>query len=681
MPEKRSGTVLVALAGNPNVGKSTLFNHLTNLRQHTGNWPGKTVGSAYGTARHNGKDYMFADLPGTYSLFARSAEEELARDALLFGQADAVVVVCDATCLLRNLTLVLQIREICGRLIVCVNLLDEAKRKGISIDLSALHNALGVPVIGMSAGRGEGIDELFGAIDTLSPSSPKPICPGCGISAAIQPLTDYFAAYQPPLPPSWLAMRLCEGDSSLIRSLEKHLGMDAQDEELSCIISQCRTRLRQLGLSQVTLSDAGAKRLNELAMEIYKSAVMHEGSRLRDRRIDAVLTHPVFGWAVMLLLLAAVLWLTICGANYPSALLSKYLFAIGEALRTILGKAGLPAAFISLIIDGIYKTCAWVTSVMLPPMAIFFPLFTLLEDLGYLPRVAFNLDALFKGCGACGKQSLTMCMGFGCNAAGVVGCRIIDSPRERLIAILTNSFVPCNGRFPTMIAVIAIFFSGSGALSSLRCALILTGLVLLGIAMTLLSSGLLSKTLLKGLPSSFTLELPPYRLPKIGEVIVRSILDRTVFVLGRALSAAAPAGLIIWLLGNVSAGGQPLLQLFRQLLDGPAALIGLDGAILLAFIAGVPANEIVVPVMLMCYLSGSSLMDYSSLSQLKDILIQNGWDSSRALCMLIFTLLHWPCATTLMTIRKEAGSIRYTVLSALLPTAFGVLLCLMINAF
>ncbi len=676
---KENGTILVALAGNPNVGKSTLFNALTKLHQHTGNWPGKTVGSAYGTCSHNGQNYIFADIPGTYSLFARSAEEELARDALLYGECDAVAVVCDATCLQRNLNLVLQLREICGRLIVCVNLLDEAKRKGIHIDLEVLERCLGLPVIGMSAGKGDGIEQLFDAVEKLNPRRASPVCLGCELNDALKPLTDYFSAYQPPLPPQWLAARLCEGDKSMIESMEKHLGMDRNDPELCSALKCTEDALAGIGIGFGDIEDICAEKLNKIAENIFEEAVSKETKANRQLQLDRLLTQPVFGGLLMLMLLAAVLWLTIAGANYPSALLSHLLFSMGERAKAALLDTRLPQFLVLMLMDGVYKTCAWVTAVMLPPMAIFFPLFTLMEDLGLLPRIAFNMDPLFKGCGACGKQSLTMCMGFGCNAAGVVGCRIIDSPRERLIAIITNSFVPCNGRFPTMIALISIFFAGSGALSSLYGALMLTALVLLGIAGSLAASKLLSVTLLRGLPSSFTLELPPYRMPKFGELIVRSVLDRTVFVLGRALTAAAPAGLLIWILGNLDIRSVSLLEHFRRALEPFGSFIGLDGAVLLAFIVGIPANEIVVPVMLMCYLSGSSLMDYGSLSQLQNILTDNGWTLSTALCALIFSLMHWPCATTLMTIKKESGSLKYTLLAAALPTVFGIILCAAIN--
>lgn len=673
-------TRLIALAGNPNVGKSTLFNALTGMRQHTGNWPGKTVGSAYGTVRRGGQSWIFADIPGTYSLMARSAEEAVARDLLLFGGADAVAVVCDATCLRRNLNLVLQILEICDSVVVCINLLDEAGRKGIRVDLETLSDLLGVPVVGMSAGRGQGIDELLRVLEGLGETRMRPVCCGCEAERALEPLTEYFEACHPPLPALWLAARVCEGEASLMDSLREHLGLDIDGRELSRARDEALGNLRKSGIEGQDISDMSAQGISDSARRICEQVVTKSSrGTQRERIVDRLLTHRVWGWVVMLLLLSGALWLTISGANIPSQLLSGALFSLGGRLAAVLTALKLPSWLVSLLCDGVYKTVAWVVAVMLPPMAIFFPLFTLMEDVGLLPRVAFNLDGFFKRCNACGKQSLTMCMGFGCNAAGVIGCRIIDSPRERLIAILTNNFVPCNGRFPTMIALITIFFAGSGALSSVSSALMLTGIIVSGVVMTFVCSKLLSRTILRGVPSSFTLELPPYRKPKVGEVIVRSIFDRTLFVLARALKAAAPAGLIIWLLANVTWGGETVLSRCCELLDPAARFIGMDGAILLAFIVGIPANEIVIPVVLMCYLSGGSLMDYASIGQLREILLANGWSGVTALCVLLFSLMHWPCATTLMTIRKESGSLGYTVLAAALPTVCGIIFCALVN--
>ena len=678
---------VVALAGNPNVGKSTVFNELTGLRQHTGNWPGKTVTNAQGRYQHKGIGYILVDIPGTYSLMAHSAEEEVARDFLCFGGPDTVVVVCDATCLERNLNLVLQTIEITSQVVVCVNLLDEARRKGIVLDLKRLSENLGVPVVGASARSGEGLSALTEAVAGVAgqPLTPSPIRYSPVIEEAISLLEPALSRQLAGrLPARWVALRLIDQDEKLVQGIETFLGFNPVDDpEIQQGIQAARRHLLQQHIEAQQLPDAIVSCLVRQA-EAACDGVIHyqkQDYAKRDRRLDRLLTSRWTGIPIMLALLAVVFWLTITGANYPSQLLSDGLFWVQDRLSALFVYLGAPGWLESLLVEGVYRVLAWVVSVMLPPMAIFFPLFTLLEDLGYLPRVAFNLDKYFKKCHACGKQALTMCMGFGCNAAGIVGCRIIDSPRERLIAIITNNFVPCNGRFPTLIAILTMFFLGGvgGFWRSGLSALLLTGVIVLGVLMTFLVSRLLSLTILKGLPSSFTLELPPYRRPQIGKVIVRSILDRTLFVLGRAVAVAAPAGLVIWLMANLQVGGESLLSHCAQFLDPFARLFGLDGVILIAFILGFPANEIVFPIIIMAYLSGGSLMEFENLSDLHQLLINNGWTWLTAVCTMLFSLMHWPCSTTCLTIRKETGSLKWTAISFLVPTAMGLIVCFLLT--
>ena len=379
-----------------------------------------------------------------------------------------------------------------------------------------------------------------------------------------------------------------------MEAVRKYLAPVAESEEVSSLLMEIREEWQERGISQKQVSDDMASVFIRKAEFLCRGAVVFENQTYdkKDRLLDRLFTSKATGFPIMFLILLGVFWLTITGANYPSELLSSGLFWLEDRISDLFLTAGMPVVLNDLLVHGVYRVLAWVISVMLPPMAIFFPLFTLLEDFGYLPRVAFNLDRCFKRCAACGKQALTMCMGFGCNAAGIIGCRIIDSPRERLIAMITNNFVPCNGRFPTMIAIITMFFVGSaaGAFSSVLSAAILAGVIVLGVLMTLLISKILSATVLKGVPSSFTLELPPYRKPQIGKVIVRSIFDRTLFVLGRAIAVAAPAGLIIWLMANISVGDATLLAHCSGFLDPFARVIGMDGVILLAFILGFPAN-------------------------------------------------------------------------------------------
>ena len=680
---------VVALAGNPNVGKSTVFNSLTGMNQHTGNWPGKTVTNAQGYFKGKKYNYILVDIPGTYSLMAHSTEEEVARNFICFGQPDAVIVVCDATCLERNLNLVLQTLEITSSVVVCVNLMDEARRKHIHINLEALSARLGVPVVGAIAQKKNTLDGLMEAVDSIL-EKPKdvPVLSvkyPAAIEAAIdclQPLLEQKSDGR--LNCRWLSLKLLDRDDSLTREIESYLGEDfLQDPALQSALDHAKTILCAHEIDADGLKDQIVGTLVHEAEKLCGDVVSLERNTydLLDRKIDRILTSKHTGYPIMIALLMLIFWITITGANYPSELLSNGLFWLQDRLTDLFHYMNAPEWLHGMLVLGVYRVLAWVVSVMLPPMAIFFPLFTLLEDAGYLPRVAYNLDRPFKRCCACGKQALTMCMGFGCNAAGVIGCRIIDSPRERLLAILTNSFVPCNGRFPTLIAILTMFFVGAsgGMLASVISALLLTLVIVLGIGMTFLSTKLLSATILKGVPSSFTLELPPYRKPQIGKVIVRSIFDRTLFVLGRAAMIAIPAGLIIWVMANCQVNGQSLLNHAASFLDPFARLLGLDGVILIAFILGLPANEIVVPIIIMAYMAQGSLLELDSLVEMKALFVAHGWTWVTAICVMLFSLMHWPCSTTLITIKKETGSWKWTFLACALPTLMGMAACFMVS--
>ena len=702
--------LLVALAGNPNTGKTTVFNELTGLRQHTGNWPGKTVVRAEGVFLHDSSRVKVVDLPGTYSLQAGSTDEEVARDFILFGRPDVTIVVVDATRLERNLNLALQILEITDRVVVCVNLMDEAKRHGIAIDLERLSQELGVPVVGTSARQGEGVDTLIatalGVARGETATDPYRIeAHQASVEAAVAELVGELQATFPELPNArWVALRLLNADEaveSAVRSGELGLlvaGDTEEGQEDRASAEERNAVLAAASRLRWTLPhdfhDALSHRLYDVAQGIAGRSQARGLKRARfdlDRTLDRVLTSRVLGFPTMLLLLAAVFWITIAGANVPSAMLATLLIDNGHALLTSLGAAvGLPWWLSGFLFDGVYLATAWVVAVMLPPMAIFFPLFTLLEDFGYLPRVAFNLDGLFRRVGAHGKQALTMSMGFGCNAAGVVATRIIDSPRERLIAIITNNFSLCNGRWPTQILIASLFVGALAPphLAGLVSASAVVGIALLGIFMMLVASWLLSNTVLKGEASTFSLELPPYRPPRILQTLYTSIIDRTLIVLWRAVVFAVPAGAVIWLISNVSIGDQSLAAYAIDGLHPLGLLLGLNGVILLAYVVAIPANEIVIPTVLMLTVLATGLpgvgegagvmFELDSAAAMGDVLQAGGWTLLTAVCLMLFSLLHNPCSTTIYTIYKETGSARWTTLAAVLPLAMGFVVCFLV---
>lgn len=619
----------VGLVGNPNVGKSTVFNALTGLKQHTGNWTGKTVDSAIGFCHYQNTKIEIVDLPGTYSLKSSSEEEKVTENFIANNEYDVLIVVCDSVCLEKSLNLVLQTLEITNQVVVCLNLMDEAHKKGIFIKSKKLASILGVPVILTDARSKKGLDNL------------------------IEEVIDFQS-----------------NDTYLVK----------YNKEIENNLSQ-ENRYKSIRLMEKQSNEYKDLIVNQLvkdAVNIAEQVVVYNDLQYdkKDRFLDKIFTSKCTGIPIMIFMLFIILWITISLSNYPSQLLFNIFQYLEIKLYSFLKFLGVSKFFTDLLVSGIYKTVTWVISVMLPPMAIFFPLFTILEDYGLLPRISFNMDRAFSKCNACGKQCLTMLMGFGCNAVGVSGTRIIDSKREKIIAILTNVFVPCNGRFPTIIAMISMFFvTGTGLFSNVFSAIILTLVIMLGILVTLIVSKFLSKTVLKGYPTSFVLELPPYRRPKFLSVIARSIFDRTLFVLGRAIVVAIPAGLILFLVANLSINDMSILDFLAEKLNGLGTFIGLDGMILLAFLLGFPANEIVIPVLLMGYLATGSLTDYTSLASLKNTLLEHGWTILTAINFILLTLFHYPCSTTILTIKKETGSIKWCLLAFLIPTLIGLSLC------
>ena len=676
--EKKYADYEIGLAGNPNVGKSTVFNALTGMNQHTGNWPGKTVANAEGHYQYKDKTIKIVDLPGTYSLLSNSEEEEIARNYICFNEPDLIVVVADATSLERNLNLFFQISEITDKIILCINLIDEAEKKDISINKDVLEREINDCIVLTAAREERGIDELKEKIYSVLQSRRKSIKARVEYDSEVESrikLVESVIDEEIVVDKSrlrWMALRFLEGNSSIEASISSYYDID----------EECLNRIHKIR-EEKDVSDSIIKALVDKAENIAAKGVEYKkGYDKANRKIDKILVSKITGIPIMILMLLIILWITITLANYPSQLLSSFFGWLEIWIRKAAIAISPPKVVSGILIDGIYTTVTWIVSVMLPPMAIFFPLFTLLEDLGYLPRIAFNLDKGFKKCCSCGKQALTMCMGLGCNAAGVVGCRIINSPRERLIAILTNNFMPCNGRFPTLITISSIFIGGgilgvnSGNLFS---ALAVTFVIIFGVFITLIVSMILSKTVLKGMPSSFILELPPYRKPQILKVIVRSILDRTLYVLGRAVAVAIPAGAVIWIFANISIGDGTLLSLCADFLNPFATVIGLDGYILMAFILGLPANEIVIPIIIMSYLRTSNMMEMDSLLELKSLLVANGWTTLTAINMMILCLLHYPCATTLLTIKKETNSIKWTALAFAIPTVAGIVVCFLVT--
>ena len=687
----------IALAGNPNTGKSTVFNALTGLRQHTGNWPGKTVTRAEGSFSFHDQRYRIIDLPGTYSLLSTSEDEEVARDFILFGKPDVTVIVVDASRLERNLSLALQILEITDKAVLCLNLMDEACRHHITIDTRTLSRDLGIPVVATSARTKEGIPDLLFAIEEVVSGKfqtkkqtyidlPKEN------AEAIAELQSALSQLNPDLPNTrWLAMRLIEGDESVQKGVMAGTFSAENNPE---------KQARVLRIADEYHKILGDTYRNDLVEAIYAEATKLINASVStdfsarsfriDRAIDRVVTHKIWGFPIMFLLLAGVLWITIIGANYPSQWLSDLFVGwLYPLLKNGANALHFPWWLSGFLIDGVYLATTWVISVMLPPMAIFFPLFTLLEDFGYLPRVAFNLDKLFRTAGAHGKQALTMSMGFGCNAAGVVATRIINSPREKLIAIITNNFSLCNGRWPTQILIATLFI---GALvpkqwSGTVAMLAVIGIAVLGIVFSFLTSWLLSKTLLKGESSFFVLELPPYRPPRFFQTLYTSLIDRTLIVLWRAIVFAAPAGAVIWLICNLQIAQQPIALWLIQGLDPIGVFIGLNGVILLAYIVAIPANEIVIPTVLMLTTmvlgqtavgEGAGVLMEASTSQVGVLLHAGGWTLLTAVNLMLFSLLHNPCSTTIYTIYKETHSKKWTLIATLLPVLYGIVVCFLV---
>lgn len=700
--EYENSNYTIALAGNPNTGKSSIFNNLTGLHQHTGNWPGKTVTCAKGAFKYNSRKYQITDLPGTYSLLSTSTDEEVARDYILFDKPDITVIVVDATRLERNLNLVIQILEITNRVVLCLNLMDEAKRNGIQIDIRRLSKRLGIPVVPTSARRREGMSILLESIEEVV--SGKYQCKHHCIKSYSPELLKAVTTlrlklkelYPNILNPNWIALRLLEDDHSIMNAISNNTS-HMLNTQVDCEPNGKRLLALSASLRQnigMDVHDSIVEAIYEDASIIAKETVSQEGSEevyTRDIQIDRIVTSKRWGFPIMFMLLALVFWITIVGANYPSGWLSNILVdTLHPQIKELALQANFPNWLVGMLVDGAYLAGAWVIAVMLPPMAIFFPLFTLLEDLGYLPRIAFNLDGIYHRAGAHGKQALSMSMGFGCNAAGVVAARIIDSPRERLIAIITNNFSLCNGRWPTQILIAGIFIGSlvPPALNGVITAAAVIFIALLGIAFSFMISWMLSRTILQGEVSTFSLELPPYRPPRIWQTLYTSMIDRTIFVLWRAIIFALPAGMIIWLVANIQIDGTSLAVYFINWSNPFALFLGLNGVILLAYIIAIPANEIVIPTILMLTVinngiigvgNGSGVIfELNSVTDTASVLYAGGWTLLTGINVMLFSLLHNPCSTTIFTIFKETKSLKWTLIATFLPVILGFIVTFII---
>lgn len=650
----------ILLVGNPNVGKSSIFNILTHSHEHTGNWTGKTVK----LARKNiiNTNYTLIDLPGIYSLSSLSDEEIVAKDTLLFEQYEKIIYVMDSSNIEKNLHLLLQILEINKNIILCLNMVDELDIKGIKINDKKLSEILDIKVIRCSASKNIGIKELIESLDEESKSSYNYIYDyniEKGISDIFEYLTNQFKS-------RFIALKLLEKDITLVDSIKTKYKLDIIDKDIQNYL---------MHVNSEEISDSVSNLLNNISKNIYNEVV--EISKEKEiGTIDKIFSKKIYALPIMFIIIFGIFFITIVLANYPSELLSLIFNKFEICLVNLSNILKIPSYIYEPIIYGIYRVVSFIVSVMFPPLVIFFFLFTYAEESGILPRLAFNFDKVFKCSGCHGKQALTICSGFGCNACAIVGSRIIDSKRDKLIAILTNSFIPCNGRFPMIIALITMFFTNSN--NKLQVSLYLTLFVILAILISLLTSFILSKTILKGYNGFFILELPDYKKVKFKKVLKNSLIYKSLSILKKAVLVSIPCGIIIYFMTNTTIGNLSLFKIASNFLEPFGKLLGLDGVILLSFFLALPANEIVLPIIIMGYLGSKNVPMISNYLTIKEVLINNSWTYMTALSTILFSIMHFPCGTTLATIKSEVGT-KWMIYSFFIPLVTGILFLFILN--
>lgn len=650
----------ILLCGNPNVGKSSIYNILTHSHEHTGNWTGKTV--ELSTKKIVGTDYYLVDLPGIYSLSSLSEEENIAKMTMLFSDYKSIIYVVDATQIEKNLNLLFQILQINKNIILCINMIDELENKNIKLDTNILSNILGIKVIKFSTYKNIGYNELIEAIKEDN------YCEyNYYYNEEIEKHINNISSYLPVgFNNRYMSISVLNKDEYLVKYVKERYGINLENNDVKNYI---------MNINSEEISDQISIKINTLS-RIVTNEVFKKSGENSISLLDKIFSNKIYSIIMMTFIMFLIFLITITLANYPSDLLGELFNKFEYFIYKLCLNFNIPKVIYEPILFGVYRVVTFIISVMFPPLVIFFIMWTYAEESGILPRIAFNFDKICSYSNCHGKQCLTMCSGFGCNACAVVGARIMDNKRDRIIAILTNSFIPCNGRFPMIIAIITMFLVNSN--NKILVSIYLCGFVILAMIISFLISFILSKTILKGYPSFFVLELPEYKKVKLSKILKTSIVYKSLSILKKAILVSIPAGLIIWLLTNININNMSVFLIISNFLDKFAKIIGLDGNILLSFILALPANEIVLPIIIMGYLGNSNISLISDYIGIKSILLNNGWTVNTAICTILFSLMHFPCGTTLSTIKSEIGY-KWAFYSFIIPLITGIVFLLIYN--